>query len=352
MITDAIKQTLMITSFVMVMMLIIEYFNVRTGGKWNRGLEGSRLKQILFAIMLGVVPGCLGTFAAVSLYTHGILSFGAMLAALISTTGDEAFVMLSIIPATAVKITIILIFIALVLGLAVDYLFKNTKYKGATDGHFELHHEDSEAHAYDSQKLVDIWKNISFERATLVFGLLLFMFGLLTGFFRHAEVQETTVLNAPSEWGIMWITFMVGGTFALFVVGTVPDHFLEHHLWEHIIKKHFPRIFLWTLAALILITYALHSVNIEQWLRTNHLTVLFIALIVGIIPISGPHIIFTTLFFSGTLPFSILLVNSLVQDGHGALPLFAESKRDFVVAKLIKLGVGLLIGMAGYLLGF
>jgi hypothetical protein len=55
---------------------------------------------------------------------------------------------------------------------------------------------------------------------------------------------------------------------------------------------------------------------------------------------------------NGTIPFSILMANSVVQDGHGALPLFAESKKSFVVTKLIKTGIGLVIGLLGLWLNF
>jgi hypothetical protein len=62
--------------------------------------------------------------------------------------------------------------------------------------------------------------------------------------------------------------------------------------------------------------------------------------------------VFITLFASGHIPFSILLTNSIVQDGHTALPLLAESKRGFLWAKLINVAVGLAIGFAVYVCGF
>jgi len=79
---------------------------------------------------------------------------------------------------------------------------------------------------------------------------------------------------------------------------------------------------------------------------------LVLALLVGIIPQSGPHIIFVTLFASGAIPFSILMANSIVQDGHGAIPLLAESPRSFMVMKAIKLVLGIIVGAAGIILGF
>jgi hypothetical protein len=60
------------------------------------------------------------------------------------------------------------------------------------------------------------------------------------------------------------------------------------------------------------------------------------------------------LFANGTLPFGILLANSIVQDGHGMLPMLAVSKRGFIIVKLINMVVGFLAGLitlffSGYL---
>ncbi len=117
-------------------------------------------------------------------------------------------------------------------------------------------------------------------------------------------------------------------------------------------KKHFLRIFLWTVGALTVITLLLHFVDIEPWLKENHLIILAVALLVGIIPESGPHLLFVTLYFSGQIPFSILLANSIVQDGHSALPLLAESKRSFLWVKAINTLIGLIFGLLGYWMNF
>ncbi len=43
---------------------------------------------------------------------------------------------------------------------------------------------------------------------------------------------------------------------------------------------------------------------------------------------------FVTLFAQGLIPFSVLLASSIAQDGHGMLPLLAESKRGFLAVKI------------------
>jgi hypothetical protein len=53
------------------------------------------------------------------------------------------------------------------------------------------------------------------------------------------------------------------------------------------------------------------------------------------------------LFAQGSIPFSVLLVNTIMQDGHAGIPLLAESKRAFICMKAVKAvlaaGAGILL---------
>ena len=55
-ILGVLKHALMITSFVLVMMLLIEYINVQTRGSWQHALRKSRSGQILLGAVLGATP--------------------------------------------------------------------------------------------------------------------------------------------------------------------------------------------------------------------------------------------------------------------------------------------------------
>jgi len=77
-----------------------------------------------------------------------------------------------------------------------------------------------------------------------------------------------------------------------------------------------------------------------------------LAVFLAIIPESGPHMIFVMLYAKGMIPFSILLASSIVQDGHGMLPLLSYTIKDSILVKLFNLVFGIVIGLAFYLLGF
>lgn len=69
-----------------------------------------------------------------------------------------------------------------------------------------------------------------------------------------------------------------------------------------------------------------------------------LAIFLAIIPESGPHMIFVMLCAKGMIPFSILLASSIVQDGHGMLPLLSYTIKDSMLIKLFNLVFGIVIG--------
>jgi hypothetical protein len=147
------------------------------------------------------------------------------------------------------------------------------------------------------------------------------------------------------------ITLMFSFVFALFIVVTGTEHFLQKHIWNHIVKVHLPRIFLWVFGVLLIMHYLNMYVNVEDWISNNMVVVLLIAVLLGVIPESGPHLVFVTLFAGGTIPFSILMANSISQDGHGMLPMLAESKKSFIAVKIVNMVYALVIGGIGLILG-
>jgi hypothetical protein len=129
------------------------------------------------------------------------------------------------------------------------------------------------------------------------------------------------------------------------------EHFIKEHLWNHVVKKHLKPIFLWTFGALLVIHYGMQFLHLEEWVAGNIYLVILLAVLIGLIPESGPHMVFISLFAAGIVPFSVLLASSIVQDGHTALPLLAESKKSFAKAKLINMIIGLSVGILLHLAG-
>lgn len=337
---DVFRQSVMITSFVTVMMLVIEYINVITEGKWQKLLSGSRWKQYFIAAFLGVTPGCLGAFAVVALYQHGIVSMGAVVAAMIATAGDESFVMLAMIPGKSPLIFGIIFLLGILAGAASDIYFRRSGTEYAETGDILRIHPEHKCNCFPSRaQMVSQWKNPGASRCIMSVVLFLVAFAVITG-----DI-------GPVVWNWVRVTLFIVVSTALFIVTTVPEHFLNSHLWEHVFKEHVPTIFLWTFGALFFLDILISHIELEALVQQNLWIILIVAALVGIIPESGPHLIFVTLYAKGVIPFSVLLASTIVQDGHGMIPLLARSRRDFMVVKCINLIVGLSAGALLMFLG-
>lgn len=326
-----IKHAVMITAFVSVMMVVIEYVNVLTQGEWQNRLSQRRWGQYVLAASLGATPGCLGAFAVVAMYAHRRLSLGAVVAAMIATSGDESFVMFAMVPKTALLLTGVLFVIGLLAGYLTDrFLGRRLTAKLSCEADFCVHVEH--CRCFPREQLAAQWKHCSAARGILAAALAIFLLALIAG------------QLGPPQWNWIRVSLVLVSSVALFIVSTVPDHFLEAHLWRHVVREHVPRIFLWTLGALLILHLVVDRWQIGDVIQKSQWVVLCVAGLVGLVPESGPHLIFVTMFAKGVVPFSVLLASSIVQDGHGMLPMLAHSRRAFLVIKLINLIVGLAIG--------
>ena len=74
------------------------------------------------------------------------------------------------------------------------------------------------------------------------------------------------------------------------------------------------------------------------------------AAVIGLIPQSGPHMVFILLVAQGTLPFYVLLTSAISQQGHVSLPLLAQSKKSWVLSKVFCALLGIAAGMFCYMI--
>ena len=380
---EIIRNSILITGLVVIMMMMIESLNIESKGLFFKGLRKTKIGQVVIASLLGSIPGCMGGFATVSLYTHRMFSFGALVAMMIASSGDEAFVMLAMIPEQALIIFAVLFVLAIAVGIITDKIYDRVHAKKCglhdheecgvhadCDG-FEVHEHVEPEHGHAKRHFG--WKRIS-----MLVGLALFIAALGTGrlghdhsaheghehdghvhtevcdHHNHAHVHAHDhghghTINLLSE---DWMNVLFAGLSVIMLVVLIfaSDHFVEEHLWNHIVKKHLPTIFAWTFGVLLVLGVVLHFVDIDNWISDNTALMILLATLIGIIPESGPHMIFVTLFAAGVVPFPVLLASSISQDGHAGIPLLAESKKSFAQAKLINCLVALAAGFAAMLI--
>ena len=392
---DIVRNSILITGLVIVMMMMIESMNIKSKGNFFKKLRKTPTGQVVLGALLGSIPGCMGGFATVSLYTHRMFSFGALVAMMIASSGDEAFIMLAMIPEQALILFAILFVVAIIVGVTIDKIHLKVHSKSCnkhdhedcgvqTDCEgYEVHeHEGHEAHEHEGSK-----RHFGWKRIIMFAGLAIFISALATGNLSHdhsahahshniehhhdnecncehhgheehchegygtAEAHEATKGHTINLLNEEWMNVLFAGLSVIVLITLLfaSDHFIEEHLWNHVIKKHLLTILCWTFGVLLVLGIAMQYVDIDHWISDNTALMILLATLIGIIPESGPHMIFVTLFAAGVVPFPVLLASSISQDGHASIPLLAESKKSFAWAKLINCVVALAAGYAAML---
>jgi len=274
--SKVLTQTVQVTLLVLIMMTLVDAVNVWTRGKLATLLKGAgRWRQYVVASLIGSAPGCVGAFTNVSLYMHGMISFGALVGAMAAASGDEAFVMLAMFPKTAILLFGLLFVVGIVVGWVTDRAVKKWNISTCEDCEMQQFH--------------------------------------------------------PTQEGFV--------------------HYLKDHVWQHIITKHLWKTALWTLGALMVVEFGLRYWNLEALTSQYTILLLLAGALLGLIPESGPHLIFVTMFANGLIPFSVLFTSTFVQDGHGMLPLLSYSVKDSIKVKAFNLPFGVIFGFILFAFG-
>lgn len=279
---EALKESVSITLLVLLLMAIIESINISSSGVLFKKLHGKPVAELALACLFGALPGCAGGLVVVSLFTHRLLSFGALMGGMIATFGDEALFLAAQSPEQALLLTGILYIIGFLVGLIFLKIPEN--------------------------------KIVTYTSHNFVI---------------HEDHQHQHLKNGEHHWKERLV------------------HFLREHVWEHVIKQHALTLFLYAFGTLLVLGILNHFVDLQSIMEVHSWTmwlILLIAVAVGFLPVSGPHLIFVMLFLQGSLPFGILLANSIAQNGHAGIPLMAQSKRNFLVMKALCMGLGLAAG--------
>lgn len=289
MLGDVLADSLEITGWVILMMTLIEIINVSSSGKWMQRFQDKPFLQILLAALLGAIPGCAGGFAVVSMFTHNVVPFGAFIAGMVATFGDEAFYLFAQSPRWGTILTAVLFGIAIVVGLLFTLIGK--KWNFTLEPHEFAIHDDIDHHGH-----------------------------------HHHEHNASEIAHGFCN---------------------KVRHFFKEHFWEHVVKQHLMKVFLWSFCVILVLKCVGHLVDINELMQEHawaKFAMLLLAVLIGFIPESGPNLIFIVMFLNGSVPFSILLANSIAQNGHAGLPLLAQSRKNFLLMKGVTMALGLLCG--------
>lgn len=268
--------------------------------------------QVPMASLLGALPGCGGAVVVITAFARGNIRLGAMVAALIATMGDAAFLLLAKEPTTYLKLMSISIFAAVISGWTVDRFHRGELYSSEIK-HFEkigigkLRTRDKLFMAFAAPGL--FLGTLQLAQVDINnFGILVTILGLL-GAFLSISVWVLSPINA---------------------VSSSDDHPFTRSSEETSF------VTVWVIAGFLAYeyAYAFFGLDLEVLAEAAWIFLPILAILVGFIPGCGPQVLVTTLYLNGIIPFAALIGNAISNDGDALFPAIALTPRMAVIATL------------------
>ena len=137
---------LAVTVFVAAMVLLFSWLQYISAGRFVDTIRANTAWQPVIGALMGITPGCGGAIVMMPMYARGYVTYGTVIATLIATLGDAAFVLIGaavtdrsfIAPVIAVHL------ISFIVGISWGYLVDGMKITPSNPlGKFSPHYNDN-----------------------------------------------------------------------------------------------------------------------------------------------------------------------------------------------------------------
>ena len=287
-------------------------------------MEKGGVWQVPTASCLGALPGCGGAVVVITAFARGNITLGAMVAALIGTMGDAAFLLLAKEPTTYVKVMAISMIAAIICGWFVDRFHRGDLYSSEVKflGHTVIGSLRNRDKTY----------------------ILIAIPGLILGTMQLMQINLYELGPIVLAIGLGGAALSVG-VWAISPVNAVTVH-KDHPFTRTTEETSFVTV--WVIVAYLAYeyAYAFLGLDLAGLAEVAWIFIPLLAILVGFIPGCGPQILVTTLYLTGIIPFAALIGNAISNDGDALFPAIALTPRMAIIATLYSAIPALIISYA------
>ena len=349
---------LAVTVFVAAMVFLFSWLQYATSGRFVEYIRRKKKLQPVIGALMGLTPGCGGAIVMMPMYARGYVSYGTVLATLIATLGDSAFILIgaAITDSSFVAPLIAVHAISFVTGVSWGYLVDMT---GTTPhkplGRFgpSIGQEPIEAEPGDEALLEDlpreepgglgykilhqgylVWWSVTL--IGLIFAIpLLVWSGQDPDYSLELSFDPTTM-----DGFITWIG-LIGTSLSVILYiaqknwigddteATIGDKL--HSMRETMIHSASETAFVtfWVMIAYLAFEFGMLFSGISEQSMSSYgdgFIAIIAVSIIGLIPGCGPQIIVITAYTKDIISFPALAANAISQDGDALFPLLVRHK--------------------------
>ena len=374
---------LAVTVFVAAMVLLFSWLQYVTAGKFVDTIRENKRWQPVIGALMGITPGCGGAIVMMPMYARGYVTYGTVVATLIATLGDAAFVLIgaAVVDSAFIAPVIAVHVISFTVGLAWGYLVDGLKITpqqplGKFGPTFEDEKSEVEKEVNEKDDTQAVFEDLGREDETgfgyfllhqgyslwwAITGLgLIFAILLLVWSAQDAEYALELEYNPLSLDGfITWVGLL--GTSLSVVLYVSQKTWIRddteasigdklYSMRETMVHSASETAFVtfWVMAAYLVFEFSmLFSGMAEEDLAKygDGLIAVIVASFIGLIPGCGPQIIAITAYTKDLISFPALTANAISQDGDALFPLLVRHRAASLWATIHTTIPALIVGI-------
>lgn len=366
-------------------------------------VKNNKKMEIIFSSFLGIIPGCAGSIFLLPLYKERIISYGALVAAFITTLGETTFVILLFNPMAFLIFTLLSIVVSIIVGYLVNIFKIEEKLKinieaEKTEDVFKQINE-KKINKKEKRKLkpgtiriFEATDKIILPCLLLFFSTILFPLTIITSFIpdnNRGEWVDTYITVGNYISLVVFFIFVPYKLIRDFFEKRISDshdfdhyhtlHSNDEHIEVHKVQRHSKKeefyhelnhtfitlifIIFWVYISMVLISLMVYAINASSNSDFSNASdfavtqkdiyrflIILAVLLISFIPVCGPQIFVVTLFGQGYIAFSAFSANSISQNGHAGLAMLSIDKRAYFWIKGIILIPAIIIGMTFFII--
>jgi len=355
---------LAVTVFVAAMILLFSWLQFITAGRFVVWIRENRSLQPVIGAMMGLTPGCGGAIIVMPMYARGYVTYGTVIATLVATLGDAAFVLIGAVFQDSSYLTPVIVVHAtsFVVGVLWGYGVDSIEVTPTTPlGRFgpkfgtdePLGEEVAKAmEGKDSlienlpREIPEGWGYRVLHQGYRIWWLvtavgLCLAILLLSWYAQDPEYSPELVWDPTTRDGIVtWVGF-IGTTLSIILYVSSKNFFADdteatigdklNSLDETLVHAASETAFVtfWVLIAYLVFEFGMLLSGIKESDMSEHGSgagAVLVAATIGLIPGCGPQIIAITAYVEGIISFPALVANAISQDGDALFPLLVRHK--------------------------
>tara|TARA_B100000965_G_scaffold212879_1_gene177870 strand:+ start:815 stop:2059 length:1245 start_codon:yes stop_codon:yes gene_type:complete len=355
---------LAVTVFVAAMILLFSWLQFITAGRFVVWIRENRSLQPVIGAMMGLTPGCGGAIIVMPMYARGYVTYGTVIATLVATLGDAAFVLIGAVFQDSSYLTPVIVVHAtsFVVGVLWGYGVDSIEVTPTTPlGRFgpkfgtdePLGEEVAKAMEGEDSLIENLPREIpegwgyrvlhqGYRIWWLVTAVGLCLAILLLGWYaQDPEYSPELVWDPTTRDGIVtWVGF-IGTSLSIILYVSSKNFFADdteatigdklNSLDETMVHAASETAFVtfWVLLAYLVFEFGMLLSGIKESDMSEHgsgVGAVLVAATIGLIPGCGPQIIAITAYVEGIISFPALVANAISQDGDALFPLLVRHK--------------------------